>query len=349
MAQGDPRELKSTPTAVLEKLPIAVSIADATRPDMPLCYVNAEFERLTGYTRGRALGRNCRFLQGAETEPDAVRTLREAIAAGEDVAVTLTNHCADGTAFRNRVRLSPIRAEGDADGAPALYLATQQKVGETAGDLTGLDRLAELQHRVKNHLAMIVGLIRGQARAAGEGVDFTPLMTRVEALQLLYEEMAAPGGREEDGEGRVPLGAYLSRIAAAVAHLDGRPGVRNTVDADEVIVSVGLAGRVGLLVNELLTNAHQHAFAGRETGLVETRVQTLSDGRVRVTISDDGVGLSGAEDWPASGSLGSRIVASILKGLSASYDVRSAMTGTVIIIDFPVNGATPETGAPDRA
>ena len=342
----EPSELKSTPTSVLEKLPIAVTIADATREDMPLCYVNAEFERLTGYTRGRALGRNCRFLQGEGTEAAARDALRTAIAAGEEAAVTITNHRADGTAFRNRVRLSPIRSDEDPDGPPLLYLGTQQQVVEGESDTGGLDRLAELQHRVKNHLSMIVGLIRGQARSAGESVDLTPLTTRVEALQLLYEEMAAPGRDESGGEPRVPLGAYLSRIAAAVAHLDGRPGVRNMVDADEVIVSVGLAGRVGLLVNELLTNAHQHAFAGRETGLVETRVQSLSDGRVRVTISDDGVGLEDATNWPPAGTLGSRIVASILRGLSASYDVRSAMTGTVIIIDFPVKGATPEDRAP---
>lgn len=333
-----PAELGSAPTRVLESLSIAVSLADATAEDMPLVYVNAAFERLTGYTRARALGRNCRFLQGADTEPEAKALLREAIEKGEGATVTITNYTADGACFRNRLRLSPVKAEGDAGGAPALYVGTQQRIDDAEADIGALDRLAELQHRVKNHLAMVVSLIRSEAR--GAEVDLTPLTTRVEALQLLYDEMAAPA--DGDGSGAVPLGAYLSRIAAAVAHLDGRPGVRNTVEADEVMVGVGLAGQVGLLVNELLTNAHQHAFAGRKTGLVETRVQRLSEGRVRVTISDDGVGIAEPENWPQRGSLGSRIVASILRGLHASYDVRSAATGTIVIIDFALDGAAPE-------
>lgn len=329
--------LRVRPDAVLEPMPVSVTLADATEGDMPLIYVNAAFERLTGYTRDRAVGRNCRFLQGEATEAEALSTIRTAIEAGDGVTVTITNYAADGEPFRNRLRLSPLCGEAD-DGPPTLYLGTQQRIDDAATDVADLDRLAELQHRVKNHLAMIIGLIRGQAKQMAGASDLRALTSRVEALQLLYEEMAAPGG----GDGaRVPLGAYLSRIAAAVAHIDGRAGVRNAVHADEVMVSVGLAGRVGLLVNELLTNAYQHAFEGRDTGLVETRVQRLSEDTVRVTVSDDGVGMPGAETWPRPGSLGGRIVASILRGLSATYDMRSVTSGTIIIIDFPVAGATP--------
>ena len=61
------------------------------------------------------------------------------------------------------------------------------------------------------------------------------------------------------------------------------------------MVDATTAGRVGLLVSEILTNAFRHAFVGRETGLVETRVQRLS-GFVRVQVSDDGVGLPEGSD-----------------------------------------------------
>ena len=81
-------------------------------------------------------------------------------------------------------------------------------------------QLAEVQHRVKNHLAMIVSMIRLQARSSEAAEDFTVLARRIEALQLLYQELSETGvastGRDE-----VPLGAYVSRIAAAVGHLDG--------------------------------------------------------------------------------------------------------------------------------
>ena len=54
----------------LEVAAEGVTIADATLPDMPLIYANAGFERLTGYSIGEVLGRNCRFLQGGRHRQD---------------------------------------------------------------------------------------------------------------------------------------------------------------------------------------------------------------------------------------------------------------------------------------
>ena len=139
-------------------------------------------------------------------------------------------------------------------------------------------QLAEVQHRVKNHLAMIVSMIRMQARSSSAGDDYIVLARRVEALQLLYQELSETGVSSSFRD-EVPLGAYVSRIAAAVGHLDGGQGIRVNVIAEEVMVDATTAGRVGLLVSEILTNAFRHAFVGRDTGLVETRVQRLSGGR----------------------------------------------------------------------
>ena len=129
---------------------------------------------------------------------------------------------------------------------------------------------------MKNHLAMIVSMIRMQARNPGAGEDFVVLARRVEALQLLYQELSETGVSSTFRD-EVPLGAYVSRIAAAVGHLDGGQGVRVNVIAEEVMVDANTAGRVGLLVSEILTNAFRHAFVGRDSGLVETRVQLLSE------------------------------------------------------------------------
>lgn len=91
----------------------SVSLADATRPDCPLIYVNRGFEHLTGYTREECLGRNCRFLQGPETDPAAVKRIKLAIAAGEPLIVDLLNYRKDGTIFTNRLSLRPVRSAAD--------------------------------------------------------------------------------------------------------------------------------------------------------------------------------------------------------------------------------------------
>ncbi|MCL4796144.1 MAG: SpoIIE family protein phosphatase [Bryobacteraceae bacterium] len=88
-----------------------ITIADARLPDQPLIYINAGFERLTGYPVAEVLGRNCRFLQGPETDPATVETLRQAIREQRAVTVELLNYRKDGTPFWNRLSITPVRDE----------------------------------------------------------------------------------------------------------------------------------------------------------------------------------------------------------------------------------------------
>jgi two-component system sporulation sensor kinase C len=68
-----------------------ISVASATRPDLPLIYVNPAFEVMTGYRLEEVAGRNCRFLQGEERDQPALTILREAILAEREVVVILKN------------------------------------------------------------------------------------------------------------------------------------------------------------------------------------------------------------------------------------------------------------------
>jgi PAS domain-containing protein len=64
---------------------------------------------MTGYPVARVLGRNCRFLQGPETDPLAISQMREAIDRGDDVHVKVLNYRYDGSTFHNEVMISGIR------------------------------------------------------------------------------------------------------------------------------------------------------------------------------------------------------------------------------------------------
>jgi diguanylate cyclase (GGDEF)-like protein/PAS domain S-box-containing protein len=102
-----------------------IVVADPARRGLPLTYVSAGFEQLTGYRAADVLGRSCSLLQGPRTDPRAVGVLRDAIAAGREASVTLLNYRADGTPFWNEVALAP-----DRDGAGRLvrYLGVQKDV-----------------------------------------------------------------------------------------------------------------------------------------------------------------------------------------------------------------------------
>jgi PAS domain S-box-containing protein len=81
--------------------------------DQPIVYLNDAFVELTGYDREAALGRNCRFLQGEATDPEAVAELRAAVDEGGTATVVLRNYRADGTPFWNRVSIMPVREGGE--------------------------------------------------------------------------------------------------------------------------------------------------------------------------------------------------------------------------------------------
>ena len=104
---------------------LAFTITDPRQPDDPLVFVNPAFERTTGYTREEALGRNCRFLQGPDTDPESVRRIREALRDGQHLAVTLLNYRKDGTAFWNELSLSPVY---DAHGVLTHHVGIQADV-----------------------------------------------------------------------------------------------------------------------------------------------------------------------------------------------------------------------------
>lgn len=104
-----------------------ITIADARLPDRPLIYVNDGFERLTGYAAEEVLGRNCRFLQGDNTDPDTVDELRRALTEGRECSVEILNHSKDGTPFWNRLSITPVR---DDHGVVSHYIGVQSDVTE---------------------------------------------------------------------------------------------------------------------------------------------------------------------------------------------------------------------------
>lgn len=90
-----------------------IAISDATQPDNPIIYINPRFEQMTGYSSAEVVGRNCRFLQGSDTDQPGRAELRAAIQEQKECSVVLRNYRKDGTLFWNELRMAPVRnAEG---------------------------------------------------------------------------------------------------------------------------------------------------------------------------------------------------------------------------------------------
>lgn len=88
-------------------------ITDPSLHDNPIVYASDDFLSLTGYTQEEVLGRNCRFLQGTETNPNKVAMIRKAVEVGEDVTVTLVNYTSEGVPFWNSLFIAALRDAED--------------------------------------------------------------------------------------------------------------------------------------------------------------------------------------------------------------------------------------------
>ena len=86
----------------------SVVITNPALPDNPMIFVSDEFEKQTGYSPEESLGRNCRFLQGPDTDPKAVEAIRRALETQSAITIDILNYKKDGTKFWNRLRIRPI-------------------------------------------------------------------------------------------------------------------------------------------------------------------------------------------------------------------------------------------------
>ena len=322
----------------LSRSAVSMVVTNPNIDDNPIVYVNDAFERMTGYSRSSIIGRNCRLLQGPDTNPDDVARLRKAITNEEEISIDLLNYRASGEPFVNRLIIAPVR---EPDGHVRYFIGIQKEM--RAGDKSSQDdldrQLQDVQKKVKEHLSMVIGMIRAQTRRTSAPAEFAALSRRIDSLQLLYEEINAPvTPRRGNRANKVDLGAYLSRVANGIAYHESRPGIRVIIDVETLETGVDAAARLGIILTEVLTNAFRHAFVGLERGLVEVRLSRLAEGGLRLTVGDDGVGIPEGQPWPSSRSMGGRILNGLIEVLDGTLMIGRGAAGTVVTIEVPVGG-----------
>ena len=111
--------------AALEMTRMPMILTNPRLEDNPIVFANNAFLDLTGYEVEEIAGRNCRFLQGAETDPESVAELRRAVAERQAIAIEILNYRRDGSAFWNAVFIGPVYG---ADGELLYFFASQLDV-----------------------------------------------------------------------------------------------------------------------------------------------------------------------------------------------------------------------------
>ena len=206
---------------------IAFTITDPRQPDNPLVWVNPSFTRVTGYEYGDAVGRNCRFLQGPATDPEAAGEIRRAVAEQRAVTTTLLNYRKDGTAFWNQLSISPVF---DGNGELVSFVGVQTDVTERVR-VASEREAAFAAEQAARHEAELARAIAEQARADAERAQ--------ESAERAQNRLALMAEATSTLLGTLDMPTLLDRLAGicvpsladwvVIALVDPSGGVRRTV------------------------------------------------------------------------------------------------------------------------
>jgi PAS domain S-box-containing protein len=311
-------------------------------------YVNRAWVEFTGRPPELQLGIGWLEAVHPDDRADRLEAFAVAVAAGAPLAIEYRLRRHDGAYRWVNERCAPLL---DGAGLLAGYACCSLDVHDERRLRRALARagrvlreremlLTELAHRAKNTVQMIGSLLALLARQVppAAAAKVREMAGRVRAFGLAHEAL----GRGH-GAGSIDLGSYLGEVTEGLRELARGRNVAVEVHAEPVTVAASRAASLGLLVNELVTNALKHAFPGDRAGRVTVEVRRLEDGRAEVAVADDGVGLPEGV-WPPKGtaSLGLPLIAGLARQAQAEVTVgRDGGTGTRFALVFPVADARP--------
>jgi PAS domain S-box-containing protein len=260
----------------------AMVITDARQADHPIAFVNDAFCRMTGYARAGVLGRNCRFLQGSDTDPATVAAVRAAIGAGERVETEILNYRANGEVFWNRLLISPVH---DADGGLTHFISNQVDVTAERAGRTDL----------QDHNAALIELSGRLGERAEELAQANrSLQSEIEErkrVEVAFRRSlgAADHARTALLEREVHLRSVLDTVPDAMIVIDDRGIMQSVSTTAERLFGFDAADIVGRNVSMLMPSPYreQHdGYLARYFATGERRV--IGRGRVVTGLRKDG-------------------------------------------------------------
>ncbi|RNC85264.1 MAG: PAS domain S-box protein [Balneola sp.] len=179
--------------------------------------------------------------------------------------------------------------------------------------------LAEIHHRVKNNLAVIMGLLELQSYSVNNEDAKTILQEsqmRIQSIALVHEKLY-----DTDDFSEIKVENYIKELAQTVQQTIGNQSVPVHIqfDMDEIYLPITQAIPCGLILNEVLTNSYKHAFIGKDEGCIQVVFKKEAD-HLLFIIRDDGIGFD-IESSKRSRSLGMKLIKTLADQLSGTLEV----------------------------
>jgi PAS domain S-box-containing protein len=289
---------KDLALVAVERTRMPMVVTDPRQPDNPIVLANQAFLDLSGYASEEVIGRNCRFLQGVETDPAAVDAIRRGLAANADhVEVELLNYRKDGSSFWSQLSISPVMDEA---GALIYYFGSQKDVTarRRVEKLEATERLLlmEIDHRAMNALTLVQSLVR-LSRMTNVPEYASSVLGRVDALARAHRLLSEAAW----------TGVDLRQLVASEAPLEARERV--VTAGPSLRLPAPLVQPLALVLHELMSNAGRHGALAQREGQVTVCWATQS-GQLSLDWREDSA--EGAAAPPGPG-LGLRLLSAIVE------------------------------------
>jgi len=212
------------------------------------------------------------------------------------------------------------------------YKEATQKIKQSLKEKEVL--LKEIHHRVKNNLQVVTSLLSLQSsfiedRSIKE--IFMQSQYRINSMGMVHEMLY-----QSVSISSINYGNYLQRLSKrlllAMRGRDTKIGLE--LDVENINLNIDTAVPLGLIVNEILTNALKYAFKAEEAGVIYIELKQLEDTQFKLQIGDNGCGFSNTLDFKSATSLGLMLISKLTKQLNGSIKRLSKDKGTHYLLHF---------------
>lgn len=322
--------------SVFDSMAAALVVFD---PEGNIVNVNRATLALTGWERADLLGKTfdvmCRFSAGEAVRPGPGAREPSGLPAMRIETVEKVFVKKDGSEFPVSLSGAELRSRG----GPLLgYVIvavdlTEQKriqarLRESLGEKEML--LRELHHRVKNNMQVISSLLAMQSTGGDPAVEqrLEESQRRIRSIALIHEQLY-----RSTELAHIDVKAYLETLTSQLLQSFGKAGaVRLELEADALELDIDQSMALGLIVNELVTNALKYAYPDAKGGVIRVSLREHPGGERVLLVADDGPGLGGRKNGAAPG-LGMSLVTTLARQLRGRVEIDGAR-GTLVRVFF---------------
>jgi len=244
----------------------------------------------------------------------------------------------DGEIITANVTVSLVR---DANDNPNYFVAVFEDVTERKEYERQLEEslkekevlLKEVHHRVKNNMQVISSILNLQSSYIDDESALAMLresQDRIKSMSFVHESLYQSKTLSE-----VNFAEYIQNIARNLYHSYGRPegGISLDFDLESVYLNLDTSIPCGLIINEIVSNSLKYAFHGRPKGLIKIEFSKMESGKLKLIVSDDGIGLPANFDIENAESLGLQLVTTLVTQIGGQL-VIDVSNGTSFNIVF---------------